>query len=79
VTAFADPHAKFGLQFQIDMDGDLEGLFDDDDESSLEDLFPDDDTEAENDSDLPSDGKPTAVPAADGDGKVVTLDAFRKK
>ncbi len=79
VTAFADPYAKFGLQFQIDMDGDLDGLFDDDDEASLEDLFPGDDQEAENDAGPGGTERPAAVEGSDGDGKVVTLDAFRKK
>lgn len=68
VTAFADPFAKFGLQFQIDMDGEdlLDGDFEDDE---LEDL------------DEPMELRPdpaSDVDAENGDN-VVTLDAFRKK
>lgn len=67
ITGFADPSAKFGLQFQG-----IPGQADDGDED-----FEDED----------SDGSTTApeagaVPPAggdDSDGKVVTLDRFRKK
>lgn len=38
VTAFADPYAKFGLQFQVDLDAATEDLLDDDD-TDLEDLI----------------------------------------
>jgi len=70
ITGFADPSAKFGLQFQ--------GIPGQDDE---DDSFGDEDEEE-------SDAKPTApagtAPASpatgdDSDGKVVTLDRFRKK
>jgi hypothetical protein len=62
VTGFADPSAKFGLQFQVD--------------AELEATPP-----AE-----PASAKPQAATAATdalskdgGDGKVIALDAFRKK
>ncbi|HTH18106.1 MAG TPA: ClpXP protease specificity-enhancing factor SspB [Magnetospirillum sp.] len=59
ITGFADPSAKFGLQFQVEDDEELE---DDDlpDESEAE--------EAKVDDEAPSEG-----------GKVIALDAFRKK
>ena len=64
VSGFADPSAKFGLQFQA-----IPG--DDDDDDLIEE------EEAET-SAAPSD--PAAdKPAGEGDGKVVTLDRFRKK
>jgi hypothetical protein len=60
VTGFADPSAKFGLQFQG------------------EEMPPPDDGE-----DVPEEGETPAVdeapPAAGEGGKVVALDAFRKK
>ena len=65
ITGFADPSAKFGLQFQVVGDEDAEdGFADEDDE--------------------PAAGEPSAAaesPAEDGAGvgKVVALDAFRKK
>jgi len=74
VTAFADPYAKFGLQFQIELDGDFDEFLDEDD--------------LEIDGILDENGVGDAAgkkPAADaktaegGDSKVVTLDAFRKK
>lgn len=61
VTGFADPSAKFGLQFQA-MDGD------DDDEAE------DEAVEAEETAAPPV----TDIPA-DAEGKVIALDAFRKK
>lgn len=84
VTAFADPYAKFGLQFHV-------GLDDDD----LDDLdgFDDEDEDEEDGSDasvLLHDGKGDERPDQAGPGgddddpdkggdNVVTLDAFRKK
>ncbi len=89
VTAFADPHAKFGLQFHVE--------FEDEDTSDMDD----DDFEDEDEFEMPpvdnaivtqrvkadrrrSDD--TAENAEDEEsledddgGKVVTLDAFRKK
>jgi hypothetical protein len=93
VTAFADPHAKFGLQFHVEFEertaADEELDMDDDagDPSSTPD--PEDDS-------VPLDSakvtrqikgrkpqlRPVATAAdtpADGGSKVVTLDAFRKK
>lgn len=73
VTAFADPYAKFGLQFQIDLDGDLDDFLDEDDDLELDDIL-DDDHEIGNEK------RPApAVVSESADGKVVTLDAFRKK
>lgn len=74
VTAFADPHATFGLQFQ----GALEQ--DDDEEDDEED-------EDEDDDGIETDGPGRAAPPIDDqddvrDGakdNVVTLDTFRKK
>lgn len=63
VTAFADPFAKFGLQFQIDLDGASEALLD---EGELDE------------SDDESDDAERPTGEASG-AKVVTLDAFRKK
>jgi len=69
VTAFADPFAKFGLQFQTDLDDD--------------DLLDDDACEDDDDfADLAEDAAPpqAAKPDGEADGdNVVTLDAFRKK
>ena len=64
ITGFADPSAKFGLQFQA-IDGD-----EDEDETEMDEA---------------GEAEPEAVsaPAADiptdAEGKVVALDAFRKK
>lgn len=77
VTAFADPYAKFGLQFHVGLDDDdledLEGFEDEDDA----DLLP---------LDTAGDGRPEKAGEAKGDDEaakdgdnVVTLDAFRKK
>jgi hypothetical protein len=65
VTAFADPSAKFGLQFQTDLKAE-EPAFE---PSAEEPLAP----TAE-----PPAGAPPPAPA-DGGGQVITLDAFRKK
>ena len=68
VTGFADPSAKFGLQFQA-VDGD------EDDESAEagDDLLFSAETEPH--AHAPGD----TPPGDDSDGKVVTLDRFRKK
>lgn len=58
ITGFADPSAKFGLQFQT------ETVADDEDEEILEDEAPE--------------STESSAPES-GDGKVVALDAFRKK
>ena len=61
ISGFADPSAKFGLQFQA-----IPG---DDDEDGIEE---------EEEISVPAD--PAAEkPEGEGDGKVVTLDRFRKK
>jgi uncharacterized protein len=73
VTGFADPSAKFGLQFQAigeDEDGDEDG------ENPVE-SFP-------AAASAPGSARESApdeadAPQAGGDGNVVTLDAFRKK
>ena len=65
VTGFADPSAKFGLQFQA-----IPGDEDDGDED-----YGDDD----GDEPAPPPDAAAPKPDADGDGKVVTLDRFRKK
>jgi hypothetical protein len=90
VTAFADPHAKFGLQFHVEFD---------ERSSADEDVEARDNDDADDEDDMPIDsarvsqkaketarkfgGKPAAMekPAADTSDspKVVTLDAFRKK
>lgn len=63
VTGFADPSAKFGLQFQVE----------------------DDEIEAEGDEEEEDSTPASALPEVKGDlkgdegGKVVALDAFRKK
>ncbi|PKU24574.1 SspB family protein [Telmatospirillum siberiense] len=66
VTAFADPSAKFGLQFQADTSIETEGP---ESESELISAEP----EAE-------EIAPTPAPApAEAGGQVIALDAFRKK
>lgn len=68
VTAFADPSAKFGLQFQVDTS--IE-----DDPSSADIREPEDISE-----DQPDAGtKPPAADPGDAGGQVIALDAFRKK
>jgi len=62
VTGFADPSAKFGLQFQG-----IPGL--EDDEGDL----------VETPTLTPAVVESTAESGSEGDGKVVTLDRFRKK
>ena len=66
VSGFADPSAKFGLQFQaIPGDDDEDDLGDDGFEDEAEAPAPDETA--------------AAKPDGDADGKVVTLDRFRKK
>lgn len=100
VTAFADPHAKFGLQFHVEFEEDEADEYDDDDYDEDDDFEvpPMDnavvtqrlktDRKARNDSAeaSESDADDSAKDddgAGDADeeemGKVVTLDAFRKK
>lgn len=64
ITGFADPSAKFGLQFQVE-GGDNE---DEDDHDTVEFVA---------DEGVLDDARDK--PAASEDGKVVALDAFRKK
>lgn len=98
VTAFADPHAKFGLQFHVEFEEDDSAEFDDDDFDEDDDfeMPPMDnavvtqrlktDRKARNDAERTQDAEASDT-AAEGDGedeqeetgKVVTLDAFRKK
>ncbi len=88
VTAFADPHAKFGLQFHVEFEEEDASDMDEDGEDFEEDadfeMPPLDNAlvtqrlktehRARNDEDEDSE------PADDQEtGKVVTLDAFRKK
>jgi hypothetical protein len=80
VTAFADPHAKFGLQFHVEFE-----------ERSAADEEAEAAARAETTAAKPAavlgkDRKPPQVvvqkpetPAASDNGNVVTLDAFRKK
>lgn len=82
VTAFADPHAKFGLQFHV-------GLLDDEDDDDLADFEDFEDEDAEillhdpSSDERPAKGKTAAKGGHDDEEKggdnVVTLDAFRKK
>ena len=92
VTAFADPHAKFGLQFHVEFEDEDEDESDmDDDEFDEDDDFempPVDNAfvtqklktnrRARNDSAQSEEPEPDASDE-DESGKVVTLDAFRKK
>lgn len=100
VTAFADPHAKFGLQFHVEFEEDDSSEYDDDDYDEDDDFEvpPMDnavvtqrlktDRRPRPEADKTQDAEATASDGADtsdndGDddetGKVVTLDAFRKK
>jgi hypothetical protein len=88
VTAFADPHAKFGLQFHVEFEersgADEDAEADDDAiDPPLNDFLPVDSSKV---SKRLKSGRKTAAPLAavkddggDETGKVVTLDAFRKK
>ncbi|MQX37736.1 hypothetical protein GHC57_14535 [Roseospira navarrensis] len=73
VTAFADPHASFGLQFQTDLGGEA-GLDEMDDEPGAEwdALMGEGETN--------DDRRGAAPEDSEGEGaNVITLDAFRKK
>ncbi|MBT5242445.1 MAG: hypothetical protein HN793_05570 [Rhodospirillaceae bacterium] len=90
VTAFADPHAKFGLQFHVEFEDEDDADLDDDefDEDDDFDMPPIDNAvvtqklktnrRARNDS-TQSDEPDADVSDEDESSKVVTLDAFRKK
>lgn len=73
VTGFADPSAKFGLQFQTEGGVGFDEDEDDVDEDEMEVSFLADPGVLD---DKPRDADPAA---ASEDGKVVALDAFRKK
>ncbi|MBM3515043.1 MAG: hypothetical protein FJX59_15220 [Alphaproteobacteria bacterium] len=83
VSAFADPHAKFGLQFHVEFE---ERAAADEDAAKAKELAKASPDEAAPTT-LKEIRKPTVVPAAKteakpplaGDAKIVTLDAFRKK
>ncbi len=89
VTAFADPHAKFGLQFHVEFEersgADEDAEADDDaTDPPINDILPVDSAKVSQR--LKSGSRKTAAPLAavpedtgDATGKVVTLDAFRKK
>ncbi|MCC6914317.1 MAG: hypothetical protein IT566_11490 [Rhodospirillaceae bacterium] len=95
VTAFADPHAKFGLQFHVEFEERSEEEDDDAGDPPLEDETPSDApqvdsiqvTQALKNARKNGAGRPPlkSVEPADGEdadaaaNKVVTLDAFRKK
>ncbi len=72
VTGFADPSAKFGLQFQA-IPGDDE---DDEDDMEIDEFDPQPPSSTAAD----AGDKPETPPAGEGgDGNVVALDKFRKK
>ena len=78
VTAFADPHAKFGLQFQVQIE-DGEGIPGAIFEAPVQVM---DDFEEEPPAIAAGSEETAEASEADGDGdgdNVVTLDAFRKK
>ncbi len=86
VTAFADPHAKFGLQFHVEFEEQADEDDDNDDagDPPVEEIGAIDSAKVTQR--LKTAGaapavKPAVTPAAGDDtpGKVVTLDAFRKK
>ena len=82
VSGFTDPSAKFGLQFHVDMDGvnaaeaAATALIEDALERLDESTKDFDDAFAGSDD---NDGARTDLAAGDDTGKVVALDAFRKK
>jgi hypothetical protein len=88
VTAFADPHAKFGLQFHVEFEERSGADEDADDDAGDPD---DDDAIAVDQAKVSQRAKSSraAAPLAavksggpeadDAAGKIVTLDAFRKK
>lgn len=71
VTGFADPSAKFGLQFQA-----IPGDDDDDDDMEIDEFDP----QPRSSAPTGADDKAETPPAGEGgDGNVVALDKFRKK
>ena len=86
VTAFADPHAKFGLQFHVEFDERTaadEELDMEDDQDDAEEGVPLDSAKVSRQMKGRKAPQLRTVPddegSADEGGKVVTLDAFRKK
>jgi len=96
VTAFADPHAKFGLQFHVEFeersgaDEDADAEDDDAEDPPMNDVLPVDSSKVSQrlkggrkSASSAHGGAPLAAvkdtAAEDDSGKVVTLDAFRKK
>jgi hypothetical protein len=95
VTAFADPHAKFGLQFHVEFEERAEDEDDDAGDPPLDDEAPPEDTaqvdsiqvtqQIKNTRKTAASRPPLKTVKAEGDvqdtaaNKVVTLDAFRKK
>ena len=90
VTAFADPHAKFGLQFQLEFEDEDASYMDENgcDEDDDFDMPPIDNamvtqklkTSRRGRADTNKSGSKDATSSdEEGSGKVVTLDAFRKK
>jgi len=89
VTAFADPHAKFGLQFHVEFeDDDTSDMYEDDFEDEDEFEMPPVDNaivtqrlKSDRQQNHDSSAEATEDDSLEDDdaGKVVTLDAFRKK
>ena len=93
VTAFADPHANFGLQFHVEFeersgaDEDADAENDDADDPPVNDVLPVDSAKVsqrfKGGRKSPAPSAPLTAVKASGDdddtGKVVTLGAFRKK
>ncbi len=93
VTAFADPHAKFGLQFHVEFEeasGADEDADDDAGDPPLDDAMPVDSAKVAKrikptgkTAAAATQNKPLTVvkaaAATDGSDNIVTLDAFRKK
>jgi len=75
VTAFADPSAKFGLQFQIEGEG-SDGEGDDFDGEEFEGGEFDGELEEDHEGEDKADRTP---PPVEERGQVIALDAFRKK
>lgn len=71
ITGFADPSAKFGLQFQV-----LDGEADDGEDMDEDEIEADEITFSP---DPKLQGPATPAPSGGDDGKVVALDKFRKK
>jgi len=80
VTAFADPHASFGLQFQTDLDGDGDEDGVDEDMATDWDMLVGGGEGNEDSAETGSRAHPGESAASGEDGaNVIALDAFRKK